>query len=65
MTAKKRMGRPPLPKKERKATHVSVRVTLAEYRTLERAAKLADVPVSDWVRGIVMAASLEKVGGSA
>ena len=56
--AKKRMGRPPLAKKERKATHLSVRVTLDEYRGVERAAKAAGVPVSEWLRSAILAAAL-------
>lgn len=56
-TAKKRIGRPPLAKKERKATHLSVRVTLDEYRGVERAAKTAGVPVSEWLRGTILKAA--------
>jgi hypothetical protein len=53
----KRMGRPPLAKKERKATHLSVRLTEDEHRGVERAAKAAGVALSDWARGVILAAS--------
>jgi hypothetical protein len=53
----KRMGRPPLAKSERKANHLSVRLTRDEYRSCERAAKVARIPLSDWVRGVVLAAA--------
>jgi hypothetical protein len=39
----KRMGRPQLAKKERKATRLSVRFTTDERRAIERAAKAAGV----------------------
>jgi predicted HicB family RNase H-like nuclease len=50
------MGRPPLPKKERKAVHLSVRFTEAEHRELERAAKAAGVALSDWARSLMLGA---------
>jgi predicted HicB family RNase H-like nuclease len=53
----KRMGRPPLAKKERKATHLSVRFTEDEHRGVECAAKAAGVAVSEWARGVILAAS--------
>jgi uncharacterized protein (DUF1778 family) len=53
----KRMGRPPLAKKERKATHLSVRLTEDEHRGVERAAKAAGVALSDWARSVILAAS--------
>lgn len=63
MTAK-RMGRPPIAKKERKAAHVSVRFTEAEHRGLERAAKAEGLPPSEWARGVILAASLSLSGGA-
>jgi hypothetical protein len=51
------MGRPPLAKKERKATHLSVRFTEDEHRGVECAAKAAGVAVSEWARGVILAAS--------
>ena len=53
----KRMGRPPLAKKERKATHLSVRFTEDEHRRVERTAKAAGVAVSEWARSVILAAS--------
>lgn len=53
----KRMGRPPLAKKERKAAHLSVRLTEAEHREAERAAKDAGLPLSEWARRAVLAAA--------
>ena len=57
MIAKKRMGRPPLPKGEKKKTHVSVRVTVEEHRKIERAAKVAGVAVSEWTRMVLLTAA--------
>ena len=56
-TAKKRMGRPPIAKKERKAVHVSVRVTADEYRGFERAAKAAELGLSEWARAALLVAA--------
>jgi hypothetical protein len=53
----KRMGRPPLAKKERKAAHLSVRLTLDEHKSAERAAKVAGLALSEWARGVVLSAS--------
>jgi hypothetical protein len=60
----KRMGRPPLAKKERKTTHLSVRFTTDEHRAIERAAKAAGVALSDWARGVILAASSSFSGGA-
>jgi predicted HicB family RNase H-like nuclease len=51
------MGRPPLAKKERKAAHLSVRLTLDEHKAAERAAKAAGVALSEWARAVILAAS--------
>jgi len=50
------MGRPPLAKKERKAAHLSVRLTEDELRRIERTAEAAGVIVSEWARSVVLAA---------
>jgi hypothetical protein len=55
--AAKKMGRPPLKAKERKATHLSVRFTEAERRTVEKAAKEAGLPLSEWARGVILASA--------
>jgi predicted HicB family RNase H-like nuclease len=52
----KRMGRPPLAKKERKAAHLSVRLTEAEHRAAERAAKATGVGLSEWARNVLLQA---------
>jgi predicted HicB family RNase H-like nuclease len=52
------MGRPPLAKKERRVTHLSVRFTEGEHRAAERAAKTAGVGLSEWARNVILAASL-------
>jgi predicted HicB family RNase H-like nuclease len=57
------MGRPPLAKKERKAAHLSVRLTELEHKAAERAAKAAGVALSEWARGLVLAASSSFSGG--
>jgi hypothetical protein len=51
-----RIGRPPIPKKERKATLLSVRLTEEERRDVERAAKAAGVGLSEWARRVLLSA---------
>jgi predicted HicB family RNase H-like nuclease len=53
----KRMGRPPLKARERKAAHLSVRFTEDEHRALERAAKAAKLPLSEWARSVILGAA--------
>lgn len=53
----KRMGRPPLAKALLKGERLSVRLTREEFRAAEKAAKASHVPLSDWVRGVVLSAS--------
>ena len=60
----KRMGRPPLATKERKAAHLSVRLTEAEHRAAERAAKAAGRGLSEWARSLVLAASSSGAAGT-
>jgi predicted HicB family RNase H-like nuclease len=52
-----RIGRPPLAKKERKATLLSVRLTEEERREVERAAKAAGVGLSEWARRVLLTAA--------
>ena len=59
----KRMGRPPLAKAMRKGERLSVRLTRDEMRAAERAAKTARVPLSDWVRDVVLVASSSSPSG--
>jgi len=43
-------GRPKLPAKERQSHLIAIRLTPAEYRELERAARAAELTVSGYVR---------------
>jgi hypothetical protein len=52
-----RIGRPPLARKERKATLLSVRLTEDERRDVERAAKAAGVALSEWARRVLLSAA--------
>jgi hypothetical protein len=52
-----RIGRPPVAKKDRKATLLSVRLTQAERRDVERAAKVAGVGLSEWARRVLLTAA--------
>ena len=54
-----RIGRPPLAKKERKATLLSVRLTEEERRDVERAAKASGVGLSEWARRVLLASAFE------
>ncbi len=48
--SKKKMGRPPKPAAKRKARYLQVRVTDAEKAVFDRAAEVAGIDVSAWVR---------------
>lgn len=52
-----RIGRPPIAKKERKATLLSVRLTEDERKTVERAAKASGVGLSEWARRVLLSAA--------
>lgn len=52
-----RIGRPPIAKKERKATLLSVRLSAEERRDVERAAKDAGVGLSEWARRVLVTAA--------
>ena len=47
---KKRMGRPPKPKAERKSKRIELRLSAAEYRRLEQKAKAKGLSVSEFLR---------------
>ncbi len=47
---KKRMGRPPKPKMERRSKRVELRMSSAEYRKLEQKAKAKGLSVSEFLR---------------
>jgi len=53
MEKRKKIGRPPMPKSQRRSRKVFFRVTAAEYRDLVAAAKQAGKPVSEFVSQIV------------
>jgi hypothetical protein len=47
---KKRMGRPPKPKAERRTETVQLRMSRAELKELEEKAKAAGISVSEFLR---------------
>jgi len=47
---KTRKGRPPKPTEDRKKRYLQVRVTEAEKNAFDRAAEIAHIDVSAWVR---------------
>jgi hypothetical protein len=47
---KKRIGRPPLPKGQRQAAVVTVRMSKAERKLIGAAAKSSGVKLSNWIR---------------
>lgn len=53
MEKKKRMGRPPLPKNQRRSRKVFFRVTPAIYKALVQVARQAGKPVSEFVSDLV------------
>ena len=53
MEKKRTVGRPPMPKAQRRSRKVFFRVTAAEYKALVAAAKQAGKPVSEFVSQIV------------
>jgi hypothetical protein len=61
--AAKKMGRPPKPKGEAKEETLTLRLTGAERRSAELAAKKAGVGVSEWARGIVVRALERTLAG--
>lgn len=56
MTKTKKIGRPKLPKNEKK-TVFSLRLSAIEATQIERAAKQAGEPVTRWARTALLAAS--------
>lgn len=55
--AEKKLGRPPKPKGEAKAEVLTLRLTKDERKAVEIAAKRAGLPVSEWARRAIVAAS--------
>jgi hypothetical protein len=56
---KKKLGRPPVPKKLAKGALLSVRFSAEERKGLERAAERASLKLSEWARRILLAAQGE------
>jgi hypothetical protein len=50
VSAKPKIGRPPVPKKLAKATLLSVRLAEGERKLIEQAAKRDGVGLSEWAR---------------
>ena len=48
--AAKKMGRPPKPRGEAKVETLTLRLTIAERKAAEHAAKKEGLPVSEWAR---------------
>jgi hypothetical protein len=57
-------GRPSMPPGERMDRRIEVRATDAEARLLERAAELAGVKLSDWVRDRLRRAAQRELRGA-
>jgi uncharacterized protein (DUF1778 family) len=60
MPAKRKPGRPKLPKGEAKAAPIQVRLNPTDRKALERAAKAKDQTVSEWIRSAIVG-SLEAI----
>lgn len=54
---KKKLGRPPVPKKLAKGALLSVRFSEVERKSLEGAARRKGVRLSEWARRTLLAAS--------
>lgn len=54
MMAAKKMGRPPKPKGEVKSVTLTIRLTAAERRKIEAAAKRDGVSVGEWARRAIV-----------
>lgn len=54
MPHKSRMGRPPLPKAERRRSRVTTNLTADEKRLLERLAEAEHLTLSDYLREVLL-----------
>lgn len=52
-----KMGRPPKAEEQRKASSINLRLTAEERREVDAAAERAGVPVSEWVRRVILEAA--------
>lgn len=57
MKKKPRLGRPPIPKRDRRGEIVLVRMTKAERSYVAYAAKLKGESISEWMRAELIAAA--------
>lgn len=56
MPAKRKPGRPKLPKGQAKAMPLQIRLSPDDRKAIERAAKAKDQTVSEWIRGAMQSA---------
>ena len=56
MPAKRKPGRPKLPKGEAKASPLQIRLSPDDRKAVERAAKAKDQTVSEWIRSAMQSA---------
>jgi len=59
---KKRLGRPPVPKKLAKGALLSVRFSDAERHALEKAAQARGQRISEWARQLLLRAASAETG---
>lgn len=52
--AKKRQGRPPIPKADRRLDSIRVAVTESEKKQIEKAAKAQELSISDYARNLLL-----------
>ena len=56
-----RMGRPRLPKGEKKSGRIEIRVSATEQASMEAAASKAELALSEWLRDVALKAA-KRVG---
>ena len=56
-----KMGRPPLPKQERKANMFRIRMTEAERAEIDLAAESEDQSSSEWARKVLLRSAKRKL----
>jgi hypothetical protein len=57
MSETPKIGRPSLPKKEKRGDYITTRVSPAEYAEIEKAATEADEMLATWARKKLLAAA--------
>jgi hypothetical protein len=63
MTTETKMGRPPLPKKEKRGKFISTRVSPPEYAEIHQAIRQSGIAKTEWVRTKLIAAA-RRAGGN-